>query len=832
MHLPKAKSRDETERRLRFYVALGLVTAATLMLQIIETRIISVISWYHLAFFVISIAMFGLTAGAVFVYLHREKFRPEQLSYHLAVAALAFALTTDLAILMQLTLVTGAPPSLTSLVAWAEFALCLAVPFFFSGVVVSLALTRSPYAIGNVYGADLIGAAAGCIGVPVLLNMMSGPAAVLWVAALIGLAALGFAGTGLGTLPEATSLGSKLYRYRRSIVIGCLLLAIANTLTTYGVRPTIIKDHVETPADLAYDRWNSFSRITVSRSETVAPAMFGASPRLPYSTIEQRALNIDGGAGTALYRFDGILANLGFLRYDVTNLAYAIPDLKTGAVIGVGGGRDVLSQRLFGLSDVTGVEINPIIIDVLERDFSGYTAIATLDGVKFEVDEARSWFARTQHSFDVIQMSLIDTWAATGAGAFTLSENGLYTVEAWQRFLDRLNPGGLFTVSRWYAPGEVNETGRLVSLAVATLLASGGAEPRRHLFLAAAGKVATLIMTKSPLSPAALRALEDAAKANEFTVLLSPETSAPSAVLEKIVSATDRRMLDRATTGFYLDLTPPTDARPFFFNQLWFATLFDTDVFSHFTHTGVFAGNLVATLTLAMLVLISVALVAATIIIPLQPTVREAGWQLAVGGTAYFVLIGSGFMLVEIALLQRMSVFLGHPVYALSVVLFSLILWAGFGSLASERMRLSGTGKLLAWSVASAAYLFALPFWLPPLLVDLDGADLLIRAGFCVLVLAPAGLLMGFGFPTGMRLVSAISTGPTPWFWGINGAAGVLAASIAVATSIAFSIDTTLRIGAACYLLVTAPAMLLMSAGARSSQTALRSLHPSEPTTV
>ena len=832
MHLPKAKSRDETGRRVRFYVALGLVTAATLMLQIIETRIISVISWYHLAFFVISIAMFGLTAGAVFVYLRRERFRPEQLSYDLAVAALAFALTTDLAMLVQLTLVTGASPSLTSLVAWAEFALCLAVPFFFSGVVVSLALTRSPYAIGNVYGADLIGAAAGCIGVLVLLNVMSGPAAVLWVGALIGLAALGFAGSGLGTLPEATSLGSKLYRYRRSIVTGCLLFAIANTLTIYGVRPTIIKDHVETPADLAYDRWNSFSRITVSRSETVPPAMFGASPRLPHSTIEQRALNIDGGAGTALYRFDGILANLGFLRYDVTNLAYAIPDLKTGAVIGVGGGRDVLSQRLFGLSDVTGVEINPIIIDVLERHFSGYTAIATLDGVKFEVDEARSWFARTPRSFDVIQMSLIDTWAATGAGAFTLTENGLYTVEAWQRFLGRLNPDGLFTVSRWYAPGEVNETGRLVSLAVATLLASGAAEPRRHLFLAAAGKVATLIVTKSPLSPAALSALEDAAKANEFTVLLSPDTSAPSAVLEKIVSATDRRMLDRATTGFYLDLTPPTDARPFFFNQLWFATLFDADVFSHFTHTGVFAGNLVATLTLAMLVLISVALVAATIIVPLQPTVREAGWQLAVGGTVYFVLIGSGFMMVEIALLQRMSVFLGHPVYALSVVLFSLILWAGFGSLASERMRLAGTGKLLAWSVASAAYLFALPFWLPPLLVDLDGADLLVRAGFCVLVLAPAGFLMGFGFPTGMRLVSAISTGPTPWFWGINGAAGVLAASVAVATSIAFSIDTTLRIGAACYLLVAAPAVLLMSAGARSSHTALRSLHPSEPTNV
>jgi hypothetical protein len=179
-----------------------------------------------------------------------------------------------------------------------------------------------------------------------------------------------------------------------------------------------------------------------------------------------------------------------------------------------------------------------------------------------------------------------------------------------------------------------------------------------------------------------------------------------------------------------------------------------------------------------------------------------------------------------------MSVFLGHPVYALSVVLFSLILSTGLGSMASERVRLAGAGMLAAWSAATAAYLFALPFWLPALLVDLDGADLLGRAGFSVLVLAPAGLLMGLGFPTGMRLVSAISTGPTPWFWGINGAAGVLAASIAVVTSIAFSIDTTLRIGAACYLMVAAPALLLMSAAVRRSRPAASSLHPSEAASV
>jgi hypothetical protein len=159
-----------------------------------------------------------------------------------------------------------------------------------------------------------------------------------------------------------------------------------------------------------------------------------------------------------------------------------------------------------------------------------------------------------------------------------------------------------------------------------------------------------------------------------------------------------------------------------------------------------------------------------------------------------------------------------------------LILWTGFGSMASERVRLAGASKLVVWSVASSAYLFMLPFWLPRLLLDLDGADLFIRAGFCVLVLAPAGFLMGFGFPTGMRLVSALSTSPTPWFWGINGAAGVLAASVAVVTSIAFSIDTTLRIGAACYLLIAPPAILLVFAGAR--HTILGSPHASKSASV
>ena len=567
---------------------------------------------------------------------------------------------------------------------------------------------------------------------------------------------------------------------------------------------------------LYFQGWNSFSRVTLTHDTRGEPAMWGASEKMPPTTISQQWMTLDGSAGTSMYKFGGNIEDLNFLRYDISNLAYHLPGLERGAVIGVGGGRDILSARLFGVKSVIGVEINPILVDILTRRYADYTAISKYPGVSFAVDEARSWFARTDQSFDIIQMSLIDTWAATGAGAYTLTENGLYTVEAWQIFLRRLNPNGVFTVSRWYAPGEVNETGRMVSLATATLLESGVKDPRTHLFLATGGNIATIVVSKSPLSAEALTSLKKAVADLGFGILISPGEKSASPLLQAIVDSPDRAQLHAATENSYLDLTPSYDAQPFFFNQLRFDRLFGSRPISADIGAGVYAGNIVATLTLAMLVVISALLVVGTIVAPLYSAVRHTGWTLAVGGTSYFLLIGIGFMMTEIALVQRMSVFLGHPVYALSIVLFSLILATGIGALVSERFQLNSAARLFAWAFATALYIFTLRYWMPPVLLQLDSAQLVTRAAFAVLVLAPAGFLMGFGFPTGMRLVSAIDRGPMPWFWGINGAGGVLAASVAVLTSMAFSIDTSLQVGGVCYALLVLPAAgLLRSIGPR-----------------
>jgi hypothetical protein len=800
------------------YTGVALATSATLMLQLLQTRILSVMVWYHLAFFVISLAMFGWTAGAIWVYLRGTRFTAGRLATDLSAVAAAFALSIVLSLLVQLTLAPSGI-GLASGLAWTALALALALPYVFSGALVTLALTRSPLPPGRVYAADMVGAAVGCLSVLALLEATDAPSAILWVSAMAAAAGAffrrhGAAGTERGARRGVVgALGPGL------LAAGLALLALANSVTPYGLYPSTVKGRVEArDKSWLLERWNSFSRVVVIDHPSRDPQLWGRSPRMPSGrwTVDQRWLNIDGEAATFMYRFGGDLQAMGFLRYDVTNVAYYLPGRSKAAVVGTGGGRDVLSALVFGVTDVTAVEINPIFVRLLTREpgFADYAGLRDVASVRFVADEARSWFARTTESFDIIQMTLIDTWAATGAGAFSLTENGLYTVEGWRTFLSRLTPRGVFTVSRWYAPGAVNETGRLVSLTAAALMSLGVHDVRRHLMLIAVDNVATLLVSRSPFTSADVDALHEAATALDYRVLIGGRGPASADLLEAIVSARSPAELTSRTSSFALDLTPPTDDRPFFFNQLPLQRVgaimaeIRRGFGSHET-VGVAAGNLSATATLLMLLAVATGLVTVTLLLPARRALRDAGTRLVIGGSAYFLFLGLGYMAVEIGLLQRMSVFLGHPIYALSVVLFTLILATGMGSLLSEWLVIDTAGKLVAWAVLTAAYTGSLPFWLPEVMLEVAGASLAARAAVCVAILTPAGLLMGFGFPTGLRLTSALDRRPTPWFWGINGAAGVLSAILAVACSIAFGIGVTLLLGAACYLLLIPAAVAI-----------------------
>ncbi len=821
-----------------FYVGVFLITSCTLMLQLIQTRILSVVAWYHLAFFVISMAMFGLTAGAVWVYLRKDRFSGKTLSYDLSYYSAAFAVATVLSLAVQMTLVPVATKALTSILTWVELGIVISIPFFFSGIVVSLALTRSPFPIGRVYGVDLLGAAVGSLGVILILNNTDGPSAVLWAASIAAAGSLFFSKSNVGGEPDERLPLDSFLRRRKSILLAIVVFAILNGSTVLGLQPLVVKGKFENAYTHLFREWNTFSRVVVrEEAKNVTPAMWGPSKRFKGFKVDQRVMDVDGDAGSTMYRFSGDMQEVEFLKFDVTNLAYFLPGRQKGAVIGVGGGRDMLSAALFGLQDITGVEINPIFVKLLqgeaefsdllikrETDFSGFNKLAELPSTKFVVDEGRSWFARSKDTFDIIQMSLIDTWAATGAGAFTLSENGLYTVQAMKIFLSRLSQNGIFTVSRWYNPNMPKEAGRMLSLSVAALFEMGIQEPRRHIFIATEGRIANLLISREPFSIRDLKVLDETVEEYGYEVLVKPTREPESEVLRNIVMADSREELVRYTSGLELDLTPPTDDRPFFFNQFPFnkpveAVKLFKEMYGRGGYGGVYEGNLVATGTLIILFFVSLGLVLATIIIPLRSAIKDVGGKLVTGGTIYFMLIGIGFMMTEIGLLQRTSVFLGHPMYSLSVLLFTLILTAGIGSLLSEKFLLDTQAKFTSWALLTGVYILLLPLWVPDVFLAYDSAEFLVRAAICIIAIAPAGLLMGFGFPTGMRMISSLDRKPTPWFWGINGAAGVMASVVAIASSIGFGISTTLSIGALSYLLLIPVTMLFMSSAFQGLRT-------------
>jgi spermidine synthase len=818
--------------QMRFYGGLFFITAGTLMLQILQTRILSVVAWYHLAFFAISMAMFGLTAGAVFVYLRGERFTECTLSYDLSYFSAAFALATVVCLAVQMTLAPVVTWSMTAVWTWLELAICMAVPFFFSGIVVSLALTRSSFPIGRVYGVDLLGAAAGCLGALWILNSTDGPSGIIWVGAVIAAAALLFAGSGLGHEPGQRPPLHGLLSSHKSVFGILVVVALANGASNYGLQPLVSKGTFEGGNSYVFREWNTFSRIVVGRTRNAEPFLWGPSPKLMRSdyVIDQRVMNIDGDAGTIALRFTGEFEKVDFLKYDVTNLAYFLPDRARAAVIGVGGGRDILSAATFGYRDITGVELNPVFVKLLrdEPGFSDFTSFEKLEGVRLEVDEGRSWFARSDQSFDIIQMSLIDTWAATGAGAFSLSENGLYTVEAWKVFLDRLTEKGVYAVSRWFNSSDPSEAARTVSLAVAALLERGVAEPRQHIVLATQGRIATLLVAREPFSQEDLQTLQRVAAQYEHRILVSPLAKSDEPIVENIVATEDRESLEEYTSSLAFDLTPPTDNRPFFFNQVRPSNpvqalrIARQNMGGGAELGGVRQGNLVATATLLVLFFVSLLLVVTTIVVPLRPAIKDVGRRLAFGGTLYFSFIGLGFMLVEIGLMQRTSVFLGHPVYSLSVLLFTLILSTGIGSLLSDLLPLKTRARFTVWALLTAAYIMGLPLWFANVFPAFDGSRLLIRALLCVAIMAPAGLLMGFAFPTGMNLISLVDRRPTPWFWGVNGAAGVLASIVAIVCSIAFGIGATLLVGAAFYLLLIPTALFFLLPAAHTGNHSTR----------
>ena len=784
--------------------AFAVVTSVTLALEVLATRLLSVLTWYSLAFLVIGMALFGLTAGAVQVYLRPERYAPACLGRALAADALALSIAIPIGYAGLLLVPLRVEPVATTAVLFLAFAAILALPFVAAGAVVAAVLTRAKLPIGRLYAVDLVGAAIGAPAIPLVLSVVDAGTAFLLLAVLAALASAGFA-VAAGERPAV----------RRALSVAVLLgiVCAGNARNLRGLVPLWVKGHAEDRSHLAFETWNSHSRIQVSDEIVAPPMMWGAGTKCSLPQVKQRWITIDGDAGTPLYAADPNVGALGFLACDVTSIGHHLRSAGAAAIIGVGGSRDVQTARLFGHAPVVGIELNQALLDVLRSPLGAPARIADDPEVKLVHADGRGWLARTPMRFRLIQASLIDTWAATGAGAHALGENGLYTVEAWRTFLSRLDEGGVLSVSRWFQGGQRDETARLVSLATAALLDRGAAHPRDHVALVASGPVATLLVSNLPFTPADLETLVEASTRAGFGVLLAP--GLPDLVpVADLLDAPNRAALDAAALSPTIDLRPPTDERPFFFHLLRMRASLSGDVPAD--AGGNIEGNRRASGALVLSFLASLVLVVAAIFVPLTERARPRGRVGAplVGAIAYFAGIGVAFMLAEIALLQRLSLVLGHPSLSLVVVLASLVAAAGAGSWLSDRMPLDRGAVPYAVPLVIAAVLLATSRVLPWAATWLEGAPMATRIAYSAAQTATVGLALGLAFPTGMRVFGAELNDELPWLFGVNGVGGVLASSAGIVIAIQYGLGALLATSAMLYAVLP----LALHAGLRAAR--------------
>lgn len=794
------------------------------MFEIDLTRLMSATFIYHFAFLAVSLAMFGMTVGAVSIYLWPERFSVQETPRQLTLFSALFALSILFALMIHLSVpVPFAFWVFTSgagLFALVLNCFAIAVPFALSGVCVCLTLTKFPQAVNKLYAADLVGAAIACVLVIQLLNMTDGPTTAVIAAFLAAIGAVCF------SLSSPSSRKLLLFAITTCLLLGSL--ACWNVVKLRSGRLPFIRlvyssGFQEFPS--LYEKWNSFSRIRVKGNprEAVTPFTWGLSSAYKGNKrVRQLNVDIDSKSGSFLTGFDGEATELDYLKYDIVSLAHQIRHNAKVLVLGAGGGRDVLTALAFNQKSVLGVELNDNIYDVVTHKFADFVGQLNKDPrVTLVNDEARSFVSRTSERFDIIQVSVVDTWAATASGAFALAENSLYTVESFQTLLNHLNKGGILSIARFYTDRNPSEIYRLLSVTAAALEKQGVQNARQHLMLIRFDRTATyllpcncgsfppgvgiglLLASRDPLSAGDQFAITKKAAELGFRVMLSPNICLDPA-LETIVSSPDR---SRLAAFFPFDVSPSTDDCPYFFQMVKWSDVFNKAKWSQ-------AGrdlNLPGVLILAMLSIILGTMLLVCIFLPLLMKTKSSVISVRQINPlcVFFLCIGIGFMLIEVSQMQRLNVFLGHPTYGLSVVLFSMLLFSGLGSLLSGLLDKHGV-LISSRRMACLAPAFLLIGVVTPTVSKcFEASNTDVRICVAVLLLAPLGLLAGMAFPFGMKLASkGDQMSLTPWLWALNGAASVLASVLAVVLSMKFGISATFAIACGFYVVAWIMAVL------------------------
>ncbi len=796
------------------FIVIGLLSLSMISLQILMTRIFSVIFYHHFAFAGITFAMLGLTVGAFKVYDSKETFDLPTINRwcakHMLNAGILLAITTLAVVDFSGRLLSvydnyqGTTQSILQIIA---IGMVFIGPFVFIkvfadiGVCVTLLLTRFPSYTNRLYAVDLMSAAFGCIAVVLALHFLDPISIIFLISSIMAIYAC--------KLVKDNSMHPGKFLICATIALCALFLVQATSYTMgnpiFGLRI----GKLQPLEKFKFERWNSFTHVGISpREDQYTPFGWGFGSKLnlaDYHDVEQYWLKIDAGAGTVMTRFDGDFNKVGYLKYDVTNFPYHFRDINHVAIIGVGGGRDVLSALTFGVKEITGLEINPAIFEALNKVFADFTGrIGSKPNVHLINAEARSQINSHPDTYDMIQISLIDTWAATAAGGLALSENRLYTKEAWDEFLGHLNNKGILSVSRWFIAGKHHgELYRLLSLANDSLKTiDPNINVKDHVIVVKANDIITLLMSKSPFTADDIAKVSNICETYGFQEIITPQKSYDD--------ITDTIMSGKATDKFYsslpFDITSPSDDRPFFFNMLRFADVLLQPFVGVNASTAAWynsGNNLVVYMLFSMFAILLVYM-AYAVINPMYRLYKTNRQQFSDSQAfiVYFAFIGLGFMLIEMSLMQWLMIFLGHPVYALSVVLFTLLLFSGIGSYTVNYEKLRSSTYVVRSSML--CLLLCATLWVISHFRDVFiHNDTTTRIILSVLVLIPASLCLGMMFPLGVAAAKKKHEALLPWFWALNGVASVFASILAVVLSMSYGASVTFIVGIACYVVCT-----------------------------
>ncbi len=761
------------ERRTwpQIYFGVAVTTLATLLLELALTRVFSVVFYYHFAFLAISVALFGLGAGGVFSYVVAG-WRGSLFEKLGAIAGL-----NAVVVVVCLKFLLSQNGSLVSLQLMLVYFAC-AIPFWLSGTILSLVIASTVERVDKVYFFDLMGAAAGCAVLVKLLDWIGGPNTVVVAAVL-------FAVSGAVWFNMAKSSRGRI------IAVSLALLLVA--LITYNAKRHVIDVHFAKGKELTSEefvKWNSFSRIAL----------------LPELNWGMRSIVIDGDASTGIANFDFehlTDAQRLDLRFHGPGFPYLLrPGAKT-LVIGPGGGWDVSRALASGSKDITGVEINPIIAKtIMQEKFPHYSnRLYFRPEVHIVVEDGRSFVRRTDQRFQVIQATLVDTWASTAAGAFALSENNLYTTDAFRDYILHLTDDGVMAFTRWgFVPPR--ESLRAVALARAALAQLGEDDAAGHIIVVREnvekiegwGAQDTILVSRKPFSDQDVKTVLDSLAPAHMQVVYYPGTPNDTPFRELLL-ATDP---DKFYDGYLFDVRPVSDDRPFFFY-----TVQPRDLWRFFTAGQHDNADVKINKALPLLYgLVAVSIVATLIILALPPLVlghrlkREPG---TIGGLLYFLFIGAGYILIQVALIQKFVLFLGHPTYALTVIIFSMLVFSGLGSFFSKRIVADSDGRLSRLMLLIAGLIVLLAFVVTPVTAGGVGLPFALKVAISVALIGPPAFAMGMPFPTGLTRLERAMPSAVRWAWSINAASSVLGSAAAIFLAIYLGLQTTLMIGGGLY---------------------------------